>query len=298
MKWSKKEKEIARELFSLALKRDYERLIKDIRRITPKKPEDVWRLKDFLNNKAKEFDRVYRYRYSDLLETFAEFVSKGLLGIEELQRLDKEKVDFVSNILKIYNNNNSEQIYRLKIALDDTKPTVYRTIDIQKSMTFYDLHRVIQILFGWSNSHLHEFRGKGFVVSDLTFYDEIYIPDEIKMLDEFEIKISDILKSTKDKIKYLYDFGDSWEITITLERVLDAKNDMNYPVCIRGKRNSPPEDIGGVWGFENFKEIMADPNHTEHEDYKEWYGGEYDPDFIDLDEINNRLLLKLYNTNQ
>jgi len=285
MKWSVKDKKIAKELYELALQRDYDRLISDIKKRVPKNRDEIWKLRDFLNKQSKEFNRIYEYRYSTLLETFAYLAGRNLLSKEELQSLDEEKFTYVNNILKII----IPQVYQLKVLLEGTNPTVYRTIEIEESATFYKLHAVIQIAFDWYNAHLHEFRKKDLLISDPDFYKEVYDFEDKNILDEKQIKISEVLKTPKDRIRYLYDFGDSWGHIVTLEKIIDAKEGVVYPRCIRGKRCAPPEDVGGVWGFEDFKEIMANPNHKEYEEYKEWYGGKFEPEEIDLEEINDKL---------
>jgi len=289
MKWSTKEKKTARELYELAIQRDYTRLIKDIKKRVPKNREEVWALREFLNEQAKEFDKTYEYRYSYLLETFAYLVRKNLLSKEELQSLGEEKFNYINNILKVLVPYVSTQVYQLKVLLESTRPTVYRTTEIKADATFYDLHVAIQIMFGWHNAHLHEFKKKDLLISDPEFYEDAFDFEDEKILDEQQIKISKVFQTPKDRILYLYDFGDSWEHSVTLEKIIDAKENTVYPQCIRGKRCAPPEDIGGVWGFENFKEIMADPSNEEYEENKEWYGSEFDLEKVDFKEINEQL---------
>ena len=290
MKWNTKEKKKARELYELAKQRDYERLMDDIKKKLPKNPEDVWQLQKYLNEQAKEFDRVYQFRYGYILETFVYLVRKGILKKEELQSLGEEKFFYISDLLRIVAFDVTTLIYQIKVLLEGTKPTVYRTIEIPEDATFFDLHMVIQIAFDWYNAHLHEFRKDNLLISDPEFYDDIIdeFEDE-KLVDENGIQISEILQSPKDKIKYLYDFGDSWELSVTLEKITDAKEGIVYPRCIRGKRCAPPEDVGGVYGFEEFKKVMADSHNEEHESYKEWYDGDFDSEFVDLEDINEQL---------
>jgi len=290
MKWNTKEKKQARALYELAKQRDYERLMDDIKKRVPKNSEDVWQLQKYLNEQAKEFDRIYQFRYGYILETFVYLVRKGILKKEELQPLGEEKFLYISDLLRIVALDVTTQIYQLKVLLEGTKPAVYRTIEISENATFFDLHMVIQIAFDWYDAHLHEFRKENLLISNPEFYDDVmYEFEDEKLVDENEMQISEILQSPKDKIKYLYDFGDSWEHSVTLEKITDAKEGVVYPRCIRGKRCAPPEDVGGVWGFEEFKEIMSDPHNEEYESHKEWYGGNFDPDFVDFANINEQL---------
>jgi len=91
------------------------------------------------------------------------------------------------------------------------------------------------------------------------------------------------------KFLYEYDFGDGWEHELLVEKILPAEPGVGYPRCLKGKRACPPEDVGGVWGYADFLEIMRDPNHPEHEDMLEWVGGEFDPEVFDLEEVNAEL---------
>ena len=290
MKWNTKEKKQARTLYELAKQRDYERLMTNVKKRVPKQPEDVWQLQKYLNEQTKEFNRVYQFRYGYILETFAYLARKGILKKEELESLGEEKSRYINDLLRILTVDDTIQTYQIKVLLEGTKPTVYRTIEIPENTTFFDLHMAIQIAFDWYNAHLHAFRKENLLISDPEFYDDVmYEFEDEKLVNENKIQISEILQSPKDKIKYLYDFGDSWELNITLEKITDAKDGVEYPRCIRGKRCAPPEDVGGIWGFEEFKEVMADPHHEEYESYKEWYGGDFNPDFVDFEDINEQL---------
>ena len=69
------------------------------------------------------------------------------------------------------------------------------------------------------------------------------------------------------RLSYEYDFGDSWDHTLLVEKILPSQESVRYPVCLKGKRACPPEDEGGVWGYENFLEAIRNPDHDEHEEY-------------------------------
>jgi hypothetical protein len=93
----------------------------------------------------------------------------------------------------------------------------------------------------------------------------------------------------KFKFVYEYDFGDSWEHVLLVEKVLPPEPGQRYPVCIKGRRACPPEDVGGIWGYAYFLEAIQNPDHPEREDYLEWIGGEFDPQAFDLEEVNAAL---------
>jgi hypothetical protein len=114
-------------------------------------------------------------------------------------------------------------------------------------------------------------------------------PDEYmegESIDPNDILLHEVLKKPGDKVKYEYDFGDGWRHTIKLEKIIPLQLNKSYPTCIRGKRSCPPEDCGGIWGYENLKEIINNVKHPEHSEMLEWLGGEFDPEYFNIDEVN------------
>ncbi len=177
-------------------------------------------------------------------------------------------------------------IYQLKITLKDIRPPIWRRVQVRSDATLAQLHWVIQISMGWTNSHLHSFniQGNEYGVPMLEFDF-----DDMEVRDEQIVKLSKVIPEEKFKFSYLYDFGDSWEHEILVEKVLEADPSVHYPNCITGKRACPPEDCGGVWGYRNFLEVIQDPDHPEHEEMLEWVGGFFDPEDPDLEDVNPRL---------
>jgi len=282
MNWTKKEKEIAKKAFALARQRDYHKLINEINAKEIASPDDVWNLREFLNLKAKEFDARYDYRYSVLLDVFMDFVALDLLSIEELKGLSKEKYELIESSIEV--EIQSDDIYELKITIEGTNPPIYRIIHIENNTSFYDLHTTIQLAFGWDNAHLHEFRTDGKIIG-MPEMDEF---GEEEILEEKSIILKDAISFANDTCIYIYDFGDDWCHKIELTDTL-PKSNKQYPRCTSGKRCRPPEDVGSIRGFEDFKAIMKDKNHEEHDEMLMWYGGEFDPNHFSLREINTAL---------
>jgi hypothetical protein len=108
------------------------------------------------------------------------------------------------------------------------------------------------------------------------------------MNDETEFKLSRITNKEGSMFLYEYDFGDSWRHELLVEKIAPPQ-ETQYPVCLAGERACPPEDVGGVWGYEAFLDAIRDPDHPEHEDYIEWIGGEFDPEAFDLEAANAAL---------
>ena len=173
-------------------------------------------------------------------------------------------------------------VYQLKVTLEGSKPTIWRRLLVPGVLTLGDLHYVLQIAIGWTDSHLHQFR-----VGETN-----YGPPDADMdwmLDEEEITLDKLIPAEKFKFRYEYDFGDSWSHLILVEKILPAEPGRAYPSCIKGKMACPPEDCGGIWGYADFVDAIGDPNHPEHKNIKEWYEGDFDPEAFDIDEINAML---------
>jgi len=183
------------------------------------------------------------------------------------------------------------QIYQIKITLNHSKPPIWRRVLVPADVRLSQLHQIIQGAMGWEDCHLHQF-----VVGqrpDWTFYG-VPAPEYDNfgppMKNEALTKLNQILQTEKTGFVYEYDFGDGWEHIILLEKIIQPEDGAIYPHCIKGKRACPPEDCGGIWGYENLLNIIADPEHPEHEDIIDWMGGDdFDADYFNLDEINARL---------
>lgn len=181
-----------------------------------------------------------------------------------------------------------DRVYQFKIALKHIRPPIWRRIQVPENYSFWDLHVAIQDAMGWLDYHLHEFE---MVNPSTGIKVAIGIPDEEfardrEVLSDHKQKIADYFSLENPSASYVYDFGDNWEHTVKLEKILPRDKDIDYPVCIAGKRACPPEDCGGVWGYKDFLEIISDPDHEEHKEMIEWAGGEFDPEHFDVKEVS------------
>ncbi len=178
--------------------------------------------------------------------------------------------------------------YQLKLTLKGSDPPIWRRIQVP-DLTLGELHDVLQVVMGWEDSHLHQFiiRGAYYGPQDP---DDMDWDMETETEDEEDILISKIAKmGRKVRFTYEYDFGDSWQHEITLEKTLESEPKVKYPRCLEGARACPPEDVGGVSGYADFLEAIADPKHPEHREMKEWIGGKFDPEKFDLKAVNREL---------
>lgn len=179
-----------------------------------------------------------------------------------------------------------KEVYQLKITLRDVRPPIWRRVLVTDATNLNQLHWIIQIAMGWTNSHLHQF------IIDEEYYSEpmLEVDDwgpEIK--NEKRVRLSALSLEPKRKFTYEYDFGDSWQHEILVEKVLAPEAGARYPQCIGGKRACPPEDCGGVWGYERFLEVIKDEDDPEHEETLEWVGGSFDPEAFSAEEANEAL---------
>lgn len=178
-------------------------------------------------------------------------------------------------------------IIQLKITLQGTTPPIWRRVLVEKTTTFFELHHIIQISMGWQNSHLYEFEINGFRIAEAN--EDLDLELEDKTENASTAILESVISRTKEKIKYTYDFGDSWEHQILLEKFLTRDEKIKYPICIDGKLNCPPEDCGGIRGFYGMLNIINNKRHPERKEMLEWLGGQYDTEYFDKNEINQEL---------
>lgn len=185
----------------------------------------------------------------------------------------------------------ADEVVILRIELVDIEPTIWRRVAVRGSTNLETLHRIIQAAMGWLDYHLWEF-----TVGDVVF--GIPDPDDAnwghKVHRASTAKLTRILDGGIKEFGYVYDMGDNWEHRITVERIEPAKPDRLYPELLGGERRCPPEDCGSVPGYYDFLDAIAGPDKGKGSKKKKevlaWYGGPYDPDDIDQEQI--RITLK------
>lgn len=178
---------------------------------------------------------------------------------------------------------------QLKIVLKQTKPAIWRRIVVENSITFFELHHIIQCVMGWENAHLYEFMVDNYRIGEPNGDFDSYSGS--KMIDSEEIALEEVLSSEIKKFSYDYDFGDGWDHEIIIEKILPLDHAIEYPKCLKGKMNCPPEDCGGIPGYYNLVEIMKNKKHPERKEMIEWLGGVFDPMKFDLEGTNAHLSL-------
>jgi len=178
------------------------------------------------------------------------------------------------------------EIYRLKIVLQYSKPVIWRRVLVKSDIKLSKLSEIILTVMGWSGGHLHGFRVKEQYYLDLDNFE-----DRPTALDERETRLCDVVGCGKYFI-YDYDFGDGWQHSIRVEAVLKPEWGVKYPVCTAGAMACPPDDIGGMGGYEDFLKALKNPKSKKNKELIEWHGGEdFDPAELNLEEINEALHL-------
>ena len=174
----------------------------------------------------------------------------------------------------------TDTIIVVRIELRDIWPKIWRRVEVPLSFSLMSLHNVIRITFGWGYTHPFGFRAKGEGYGART---------------ASRIRLRKLVSRKIKRFSYVYDFGDNWEHDIFLRSIKPGKADVDYPVLVAGARKGPPEDIGGIWGFERFLEAVHDPSGAarkqimEGYDYPHSFFDDYDPDEFDKGRINRQL---------
>jgi hypothetical protein len=179
--------------------------------------------------------------------------------------------------------------YQLKVELAGIEPPIWRRLLVRGDMNLGLLHAVIQVAMGWTNSHLHEFNIGNVRYSDPRINEEV-AADETPYRDEDRTPLVKATPGEKAEFVYEYDFGDSWEHLVTVEKIHapDAASKV-FVECLEGNRACPPEDCGGIGGYADLLEAIKDPQHEEHESMMKWLGGSFDPEAFDIKKTNTRL---------
>lgn len=184
------------------------------------------------------------------------------------------------------NTSPSSDVLELEISLDNIQPKIWRRVQIDPNTTFLELHYIIQFALGWTNSHLHRF----LTDDELVCIGVPYLMDDspYEFLDSQAIYVSDFIQNPGDQLQYEYDFGDGWMHTLTLLQRIPSERHRTIPVVADGARACPPEDCGGIWGYQQMVEALKKPRSSEAQSYKAWLGYVYKPEHFDLEAVNRR----------
>ena len=176
--------------------------------------------------------------------------------------------------------------YQLKITIKGSKPPIWRRVVVPEQFTFCQLHQVIQGAFGWCDYHLHkfEFKKPGLLIRETWEEDDLAESCGCDVLEE-GTQIGTLI-TENPRFIYTYDFGDTWEHQILMEK--EVEYEYSYPQVLKYKGDNIPEDCGGIGGYYDLLDKLDDPEAEDHDLMEEWACqqgmGEYD-----LDEVNANL---------
>lgn len=172
-------------------------------------------------------------------------------------------------------------VSQLKVTLCDSQPPIWRRFQVESTVTLEQLHLVLQVVMGWTDSHMHGFR---LPEPGQRGGQRRLLP--IESADAKATRLGDVLRRPKDWLVYEYDFGDGWEHVLVLEEIVPRSSATRYPMVLAGRGACPPEDVGGLPGYYHFLEAIKDPKHPDHEEMVEWGGEDFDPAAFDVHAMN------------
>ena len=174
----------------------------------------------------------------------------------------------------------------LDVTLKDSPRKVYRQLIVPSDLTLNHLGEILVRAVGWEGYHLNQF------IAGKTYYAEPSDDDWMMDMQEDASKftIGSLLNRVKSKIKWEYDFGDSWvhEITLVEKQAVDD-NEMVKVQLLKGSGACPPEDCGGIGGYRHLLNVLKNPDDEEYEEMIEWLGGRFDPKSFSLTAARNRV---------
>ncbi len=175
------------------------------------------------------------------------------------------------------------QYYQICVKLRMVVPQPWRRLIVRSDSTFHELHHIIQIAFGWENRFLYEFHYEGYHLS-IPFYKDKEFHKEL--ISSREVELRDCLVGSGEHLEYIYDFSDYWQHEIVIEKVLLKKKGRDYPLCVDGEFNRPPEHCGGPKSYRHIRRIMSDTSHPQYSLMREKIGYDLNPEFFDRKLVN------------
>lgn len=176
------------------------------------------------------------------------------------------------------------KLIRLKVTLQGIRPPIWRRLLMPGGMTLGDLHLAVQTSMGWEDCHLHRFD-----IADRAYGDPLSVDF---VADEERLTLDGVVRSRVARFRYTYDFGDDWEHVITIEGTQPALDGHTYPACVAGRRNCPPEDCGGCWGYQELLSALADPDHPSRDEWIEMADDSFDPEAFSANAANALLAIR------
>ena len=188
----------------------------------------------------------------------------------------------------------------IKITLAGSDPKIWRRVEVHSGLTLHELHVVIQCVFDWDNSHLYHFLAppggkltRRAITQAARYHvlppDPVFGEDAGDERPADESLVGQVINPDRKQIIYEYDFGDSWEHIVKVEKRTPGGEPDHIPVCLAGENAAPPDDVGGIFGYYHWVEALRDEMHDAHDEAVECLGQDFDPTRFDVDEANRRL---------
>jgi len=220
----------------------------------------------------------------------------GAFATEEVLQSVEKRVNATQKAASIIVREKPKQAFVLKVSLNDSRPLIWRRLLVPENLTFFELHCAIQDAMGWMDGHLHDFRitdtKSGKSIKDGTTV--IALPNSefssiFETKNEREELINQWFGIKMKQCIYTYDFGDNWDHTVKLEKIVLFDDTATYPQCLAGAQACPPEDCGGLGGYDRVQAIMKNKKHPEHKEMLEWLCLDdvldFDPHHFDPKEV-------------
>jgi hypothetical protein len=200
---------------------------------------------------------------------------------KERRRIERQRAKAERKQRKAAGSSAGRPIYQLRVVLIGSEPPIWRRVLVPAEIKLSGLHRVMQVLMGWTDDHQHQFTA---LAKPRSRADP---GQDVRPADESRFRLCDVAPTPGSELLYEYDFGDSWDHLIMVEKSLPQDRETpSHPVCLAGERACPPEDCGGIMRYTYMVKALRDPAHPEHGELVERLGQDFDPEAFSIEGVN------------
>jgi hypothetical protein len=181
------------------------------------------------------------------------------------------------------NKASGTRVYALRLTVGSIRTRIWRRLLVRENMWLSRLHEAIQHSFGWYDYQTHVFSA-----GERQYGNPLH-RDGVMIEDDRDASLAAVLLLGRGRLAYDYLFADGWHVDIRVEKIARAEKNGKYPRCVAGERAGPPEDCGGVDGYQDMVCCLKHPETDLGREWRKWLGDKYDPEKCDLDAINKAL---------